>query len=79
MSFGYPAGCSQADVDRATQDETREKCRTCEGTGEVESHFVNLNEIGACSNCKGTGYEPVPDTREDNAYEQAREDEDVEF
>ena len=78
MSGAYPPGCTQAMHDRAFGDEEREACQLCDGTGEI-----TLGDAGGgciivekCSNCGGTGFEPAPDTREDDAYDQSREDAD---
>jgi DnaJ-class molecular chaperone len=73
----YPPGCTQADHDRAFADETRERCPYCEGTG----HFLIVDGEVECPECAGTGYEPIADTRENDAYDQAREDadSDIEF
>lgn len=43
-------------------------CSHCEGQSEI-----------TCPDCRGSGYETPADTREDDAYEQAREDGDIEF
>jgi DnaJ-class molecular chaperone len=53
-----------------------EPCQTCDGGGAT----FRLDENGdvenkPCIDCKGTGYEQPADTREDDAYEQSREDE----
>lgn len=80
MSGYMPEGCTQAMHDRAFADETRERCQTCDGAGVIE-----IGDAGGgciieekCDDCHGTGYEPIPDTREDDAYDQAR-NEDIEF
>lgn len=79
MSSGaYPPGCSQAMHDRYFADEDREKCPECGGTGEAP--VLPLGSIyGNCPACHGSGYEPIPDSREDDAYDAARESNDVEF
>jgi DnaJ-class molecular chaperone len=80
MSSYYPAGCTQADHDRAFSDETREKCQDCDGTGDAAYLEEDTARV-ECGNCHGTGYEPVPDTREDDAYDASREenDHDIDF
>jgi hypothetical protein len=76
MSYGYPDGCTQAMHDRAHGGETRPICDNCGGTGWVGIPCAPDGEEMRCSDCNGTGYEPVADNREDDAYEQRREDED---
>lgn len=87
MSGAYPDGTTQAMHDRAFADEDRDICPTCGGKG-----FVNLDgtvnnafqgcdddPTKPCSDCRGTGFEQPADTREDDAYEQSREDADIDF
>jgi DnaJ-class molecular chaperone len=71
MSAYLPPGCTQQMLDRATADETREPCQTCEGTGEVVIGPANfegreLTVVGSCPDCHGTGFETPHDYRSDN-------------
>jgi RecJ-like exonuclease len=68
----YPPGTTQAMHDRAFASDDREDCQTCDGTG-------YLCAGGECDDCHGTGYDLVDIEGGDDAYDQAREDEDVEF
>lgn len=80
MSGAYPPGCTQAMHDRACADEDREKCQACEGHGVITE--IDHDDRGGCEYettckyCHGSGFEPTPDSRQDDAYEQSREDED---
>lgn len=77
MSGAYPPGCTQAMHDRAFGDEEREVCQTCDGRGATFRLDENDEvENKPCVECHGTGFEPAPDTREDDAYDQSREDAD---
>ena len=73
----YPPGCTQAMHDRAFADEDREACQACDGTGYI-TPGITIDEPEECRDCKGTGYETPPDTREDDAYDEAR-DADIKF
>lgn len=52
-------------------------CERCNGTGEIKFVPAGLYdwEIDVCPECHGTGYEPRTDSREDDAYEESREQE----
>lgn len=71
----YPAGCTQAMHDRAFGNEDREPCQTCDGDGKLFADENAEYRAVKCADCNGTGYEQPADTREDDAYEQFREDE----
>jgi hypothetical protein len=61
-------------LDRAFGDEQREPCQSCDGTGWI-TPSVAADEDVKCGDCDGTGYEPIIDTREDDAYERHRDSE----
>lgn len=80
MSGAYPPGCTQAMHDRAFGDEEREACQACGGARYIT--VTDFDDRGGCEYeteckyCHGTGFEPAPDTSEDDAYDQSREDAD---